>query len=527
MRRLGRSVGTLVACVALSAPAMAQAPEKVLRFVPQYESTVLDPVTSILQVTHQAALLPYDTLLARDAASEIRPQMLESYRLDATKRIYTLVLRPNLRFHDGSPVRAADVVASLRRWAMRDNAGVWLARFGMQLAVVDDRTLTLQTPSPTPMVELALSAPADPPFIMRERDAMNPPEKAAAEIVGSGPFRFVAGEYVPGSRIVYARNADYVPRDEPASAFAGGKRVFVDRVEFRIMPDPATAAAALQKGEVDLWEAPPLDLLPLLRRQPHLVTRSLKTGGLMIGMRPNHLNPPFNDARARQALLAMVNQPDYMELAGGGDPANTRPCYSFLGCGAPGSSQAGMDGFRKQDFEKSRRLLKEAGYDGRPIVLMQPTDLPLMRDAALVAVQALRQGGLNLDVQTMDWATLVQRRAKQDAPAAGGWDLFVTFTPEMQLQSPIQNPFMDSPCGGKGWYGWPCDPKLNALRDAWATEIDRAKSTEIYHDIQQRAAESVPFVPMGEYFTPLVSRDTVTDILDTPLALFWNVRKAD
>jgi peptide/nickel transport system substrate-binding protein len=410
---------------------------------------------------------------------------------------------------------------------MRDNAGVWLSRFGMQLAVVDNRTFSIETPSPTPMVLLALSAPSDPPFIMRERDATNPPEKAVAEIVGSGPFRFVASEYVPGSRIVYARNLDYVPRDEPASGFAGGKKVFVDRVEFRIMPDPATAAAALQKGEVDLWEAPPLDLLPLLRKQPHIVTRSLTTGGLMIGMRPNHLFPPFNDARARQALLAMVNQPDYMELASGGDPSNTRACFSFLGCGLPTSSEAGMDGFRKQNFEKARKLLKDAGYDGRPIVLMQPTDLPLMRDAALLAVQVLRQGGLNLDVQPMDWATLVQRRAKQDPPAAGGWDLFITFTPEMQLRSPIANPFMDSPCGGKGWYGWPCDPKLNSLRDAWATEIDQAKSTTIYHAIQEQAAKSVPFVPLGEYFTPLVSRDAITDLLDTPLAVFWNVKKVD
>lgn len=164
---------------------MAQALEKVQRFVPWYESTVRDPVTRILQVTHRTVLLPCDTLLARDASSEVRLQVLESYRLEASKRIYTLMLRPNLRFHDGSPVRAADVVAALRRWAMRDNAGVWLSRFGMRAAVADDRTLTLETLLPTSVLELALSAPADPPFIMRERDAINPPE-AAAEIVGSG-----------------------------------------------------------------------------------------------------------------------------------------------------------------------------------------------------------------------------------------------------------------------------------------------------------------------------------------------------
>jgi peptide/nickel transport system substrate-binding protein len=200
MKRLAILEVILSACVALSAAAIAQTPQKVLRFVPQYESTVLDPVTSILQVTHQAALLPYDTLMARDAANEVRPQMLENYRLDPSQRIYTMVLRPNLRFHDGSPVRAIDVVASLRRWALRDNAGVWLSHFGMQFAVVDERTFTIETPSATPMVLLALSAPSDPPFIMRQRDAMNPAEKSVTEIVGSVPFRFIASEYVPGSR---------------------------------------------------------------------------------------------------------------------------------------------------------------------------------------------------------------------------------------------------------------------------------------------------------------------------------------
>jgi peptide/nickel transport system substrate-binding protein len=222
----------------------------------------------------------------------------------------------------------------------------------------------------------------------------------------------VPNEYVSGSQIVYVRNPDYVPRQRSASGFAGGKRVFVDRVEFRIIPDPATAAA-LGKGEIDLWEAPPLDLLALLRSQPLTTTRFLKTGGLMLVMRPNHLLPPFNDMHARLTLLAMVNQDDFMAVACGGDAGNMRACHAFLGCSTDARTEAGMDNFLRPDLARARALLRESGYDGRPIVLMQPTNLPLIRDASAVPKQVMEQVGFKVDMQTMTgrpWCSVVPSR---------------------------------------------------------------------------------------------------------------------
>ena len=523
--KLGLAFAGLLLPVAFTGTTLAE--PKVLRFVPQLESTVLDPVTSILQITHQTAFLPYDTLVGRDASGKIQPQMLESFAIDANRRLYTFVLRPSLRFHDGSPVRAADAAASVKRWTGRDNTGIWLARLGMKYTVIDERTFSIETPKPTPLVMEGLGQPFDPPFIMREKEAMNPPEKAVSEIIGSGPFRFIASEYVPGSQYVYERNPDYVPRDEPASAFAGGKRVFVDRVQFRIMPDPATVAAALGKGEVDIWEALPLDLLPLLKKQPGTTTRFLKTGGLMLLIRPNFMQPPFDNPKARQALLAMVNQDEFMAIASGGDPSNMRACHAFMGCSTEAKTEAGMDGFMTQNLDKARQLLKESGYDGRPVVLMDPTNFEPMHSASAVAAQVMRQVGFNVDVQTMDWATLVQRRAKQDPTSAGGWNVFLTIIPDMSMKSPISNPYLDAPCHGGGWYGWPCDEKLNALRDQWATEGDPVKGAAIYQQIQERSVDLVPLVPLGEYFTPIAYRSIITDVVDVPLALFWNVKKAD
>ncbi len=247
----------------------------------------------------------------------------------------------------------------------------------------------------------------------------------------------------------------------------------------------------------------------------------------MLAMRPNHLLPPFNNVKARQALLAMVNQDDFMTVASGGDPNNMRACHAFLGCSTPAHTEAGMDGFMKPDLAKARELLKESGYDGRPVVLMQPTDLPLIHNVVEVAAQELQQAGFNVDVQTMDWATLVQRRGKQDPTDKGGWNLFITFTPDIVLQSPISTPFLDSPCNGGGWFGWPCDARTNELRNQWANAIDPAKSNAVYQQLQERSAETVPYVPLGEYFTPLAYRKTITGLGDAPLTLFWNLRKAD
>ena len=518
LARIVLTIGLLVG----AQPAIAQ--QRVVRLVPETEPTLLDPVASVLAVTQQHAYMIYDTLFALDAAGVPRPQMVGEHSTDASGRMHTMTLRAGLRFHDGTPVRAADAVASIRRWALRDVVGGQLRQMGLRLTVVDDRSFTVETDQPTPLVLEGFAKPASIAlFVMREADAAAEPTRAVTTHIGSGPFRFVAAEHRSGDRLVYERNPDYVPRDEPASYFAGGKRVRCGRVEFRILPDPATAAAALRTGEVDILDAPPLDLLHLLRRQRGIATRALDRGGIMGIMRPNHLHPPFDNVAARQALLAAINQRETTPVVGGDDPANWRECFSFLSCGGPQPTEAGMDDFRRPDPARARRLLAEAGYQGQPVVLMHPSEHPVLGPLTEVAAQNLRQAGFTVDLQTVDWATLVQRRASQAPPSVGGWNLFLTWAFDFDLRSPATNFLLASPCGGGGWFGWPCDREMDPLRDAWARETDPERRRGLLERIQARAAETAP-LSRGQYLKQVAYRDTVQDLLDVPITVFWNLR---
>ncbi|MGD9946204.1 MAG: ABC transporter substrate-binding protein, partial [Burkholderiaceae bacterium] len=404
--------------------------------------------------------------------------------------------------------------------------GKRLAALGLKAAVDDERTFTVTTDKPSSLVLTAFAKPTGSPlFVMRAKDAANEPTQRVTANIGSGPFRFVAGEYVPGSKIVYERNADYVPRAEPASFLAGGKRVHVNRVEFRIITDPSTATAALASGEVDIYEAPPADLLPQLQRSKEVVTKVIDKGGIMTVIRPNTLQPPFDNVLARRALLHAVDQSDYVQLMGGAKGEFARQCHSFLGCGFEGYSEAGMDEFKKPSTEKAKALLKQAGYKGEPIIVMHPMEYPPITDQTSVAVEQLRKAGFNVQPMSMDWAALTARRANRGPAPEGGWNLFLTYTYSFNMASPALNFYLASPCGGGGWFGWPCDKKIEALTDEWMAEVDLSKRSAIERQIHLQARESLPYVPVSQSFSPVAYRKNIVDLMEVPATVFWNVRK--
>lgn len=508
------------------APAPLDAAPKTIRYVPQADPGALDPVLNSSYIAQEHGYMVYDTLYSLDDNLVPQPEMVDSYSISADGLLYTFTLRPGLKFTDGSPVRAADAVASVRRWAARDTNGRKMVELGMTLAVVDDKTFTLRLREKWGAVLDSLAKVAGSAmFVMREQEANTPPTAPVAEIVGSGPFRFVKAEYVPASRLVYEKNPDYVPRGEPASFYAGGKRVAVDRVEWQIIPDAATAVAALANGEVDIYESPPLDLLPVLKANPKVTVAIHNTTGAMAYMRPNYLFPPFDNVKAREALVHMVDQEEYMRAAIGNDPANWRTCWAWLVCGSAMGTEVGAEGYHKPDLAKARALLAESGYTGEKVVVMEPTDQQILHDVTEVAVQRMKEVGFNVDVQSMNWGTLVARRAKQDPTSAGGWNMFFTWTLGLDLASPLTSAALATPCDKKNYFGWPCDAEIERLRDLWGKESDQAKRREIAAQLQRRAAAFIPFVPVGQYFAPIAYRSELKDFLKVPLSVLWNVDK--
>ncbi len=527
MLRHATSLLAAAAAVAAAPAAQAQSqPQSVIRYSASAEPRVLDSMVNWLSVTHQHSYLVYDNLYSLDDKFQPRPQMVETATKSADGLVTTFTLREGLQFHDGAPVTAADAVASIARWSKRDNIGRKLVELGMKLDVLDARRFTVTLSVDTPLLTEGFAKPtATGLFVLREKDAQTDPMTAVKEIVGSGPFRFVPAEYAPGAKLVYARNPTYRPRAEAPSFLAGGKVAKVDRVEWIIMPDSSTAIAALQTGELDIYETPPLDLLPLLQANPNITVAVHGTQGQIGFLRPNFKLPPFDKPQARRALAILMEQPDFMAVTAGADGKYWKTCYSFLACGGANETQTQMDWMARPQIAEAKRLFQEAGYDGRPIVIIAPGDNEIIKGFGTIAAEKLKAAGLNVDIQYMDFATLMSRRNKQDPTSQGGWNIFPMWSYGFEFDNPMGNVALSAACTNAAYPGWTCDDTIEKLKDGWARESDPAKRRAIVGQLQARAAEVVPVVPLGQFFAPVAYRRNITGMMPTPIPVFWNIEK--
>jgi peptide/nickel transport system substrate-binding protein len=522
--RAGAALAVLGSALAFAAPDAA-AQQKVLKVVPHADLKNIDPIWTTAYITRNHAYLVYDTLFALDDKLQVQPQMVDKWTVSPDKLTYTFTLRDGLKWHDGAPVTAEDCVASLQRWGKRDSMGQKLMDFTAKLEAVDAKTLRLVLKEPYGLVLESLGKiSSNVPFMMPKRIAETDPFKQITETIGSGPFKFVKEEWVPGSKVVYVKNADYKPRSEPASGAAGGKIAKVDRVEWLYIPDPNTAMNALINGEVDYYENPPPDLVPLLEKAPKVKVEQLDPLGNQGMLRFNHLHPPFNNVKARQAVLWAMKQEDYMRAAVG-NPKYYKPCYSYYACGTPNATEAGAEPIMKPNLEKAKQLLKESGYDGRKVVILQMTDIPVTNAASLVTANMMRQIGFNVELQAMDWSTVTSRRAIKEPPEKGGWNIFHTWWIGGDILNPITAAGLAAACE-KSWFGWPCDAEMEKMRNAFATETDPAKQKELARQIQVKAFEIVTHGNFGTWYNPVAYRDNVKGMIPSPVQFFWNMEKS-
>jgi len=502
----------------------ASAQQKVLKFIPQADLRILDPITTTAGITRNHGYMVYDTLFATDAKFQIQPQMVDKWELSKNKLTYTFTLRDRLLFHDGQPVRSIDCIASLERWAKRDALGQKLAEATEAWVAVNDKTFRLQLKRPFPLTLEALGKlSSNVPFIMPERIAKTDAFQNITEVIGSWPFKFVKQEWTPGNKVVYVKNSDYVPRREPQSWAAGGKVVKVDRVEWIYIPDSATAAAALNAGEADWWEYVPPDLIPLMRKNKNIRIENKDALGYMGVLRFNFLQRPFNNQQMREALLYVVDQHDYL-LAIAGDEKNGRTCYSFFVCGAPLASEAGAEPLKgKRDFDRAKKLIQESGYKGEKIVIISATDQPQIHSQSLLTVELLRKLGLNVELQVSDWGTLTTRRTSKEPVDRGGWSIFHTVFISADISSPATAPMAAS--GDRAWFGWPTHKKLEELRDVWFSATDEIAAKKASEEVQREAFRFVPYIPTAQYMVPAAYRSNLSGAIVAPVVLLWGVEK--
>ncbi|TCZ57958.1 ABC transporter substrate-binding protein [Roseicella aquatilis] len=512
----------------LAAPALAQpAASRVLKFIPQADLGILDPHITTAYVTRHHAFLVFDTLYGMDAEFRVTPQMAAGHAVEEDGRRWTITLRPGLKFHDGTPVTAKDCVASIRRWSGRHPLGQELNARLEEMSAADDQRIVFRLKRPYPLLAEALGSLVTPCcFIMPERLAKQDTSKPITEMVGSGPFRFKADERVQGSRFVYERFEGYVPREDGTPSWtAGPKRVNLNRVEWIVTPDPSTAAAALQNGEMDWWEQPTTDLLPLIQRNRNIVVENPNPTGLVGWGRFNHLHPPFNNPAIRRALMAAVSQDDYMTAVAGTDRSLWRDHVGFFPPETPFASDAGMEALKgPRDFDKVKRDLAAAGYKGEKVVLLAATDFPILNALAQVGNDMLRRAGMNVDFVATDWGSVVARRASREPPERGGWSMFFTFWTGLDVINPGVNQCIRGN-GKDGWFGWASSERLEGLRQRWFDAPDLAAQKALAREMQAAAFEEAPTLPLGQYFQVTAYRRSLSDV-PKGMPLFWGLKKA-
>lgn len=506
MKRRDFMIAGLCAPIAArTAKAQGATRARVLKFIPEGDPAIIDPIWTTATVTRNHGYLVFDTLYGQTDGFTIEPQMVEGHVVEDDGLTWKLTLREGLRFHDGEPVRARDVVPSIQRFAARDAFGAALMAATNELTAVSDRVLQFRLKKPFPLLPSALGKSGTiMPAIMPERLAMTDPNKQVTDMVGSGPFRFNAAERVSGARTVYDRFDAYVPRSGGTAQFTAGPKVaHYDRIEWHIIPDAQTASSALIGGEVDWWQSPTPDLMDQLRAHKHLATEVLDPGGGIAVMRFNHLYPPFDTPAIRRALLGCIDQVDFMTAVCGDDRTQWKDRVGVFSPGTPLANDAGIEAVSgKRDFDKARADLKAAGYNGEKIVLLGPADYPSTYALALVAADALRKAGMNVDLQTTDWGTVVQRRASRQPPDKGGWNIFFTYLNGTNNLDPASQLGIRGNAD-KAWFGWPNAPKLEALRAQWFDAPNLAEQKRICAELQTQFWQDVPYIPLGAYYAPI------------------------
>ena len=490
------------------------------------ELQVLDPIVTTINATRNFTYLVYDMLVGLDSKGNYRPQMLQEWQASNDRMTWTFHLRDGLQWSDGTPVTAADCVASIRRWAKRDGLGLLMMGAAESLEATDDRTFVLKLHRPYGFVIESLGRPGNQiPAMMPKRLADLPADKAVPETVGSGPFTFDRAQWSPGERAVFLRNPHYKPRDEPADWLAGGKVANIDRVELVSLPDQATRFAALQTGEIDFIENLPSDFIETARADrsitlsdPHGVEQ------IMLILTLNHAQAPFNNKEIRRAAQLAINQEEAMQALGLPPGMYLKSCHSIYMCGSAAASDAGTELFGQTGPEMARALLKRAGYNNEPVVLLHAATSTLLNNTGLDVADQLRRAGFNVDVRTSDYATVAQRRLSREPVANGGWSIIPVVWNGVDLVNPLANTGLAYNCVAS-YPGWVCDPEQTTLLRQLSEAATPEDKTRLADALQARFHDNVNYILGGQFSTPFAWRADLEGVIRFPIPVFWNISR--
>ncbi|RVE84373.1 ABC transporter substrate-binding protein [Sinorhizobium meliloti] len=524
--KVGLAAGTAFSMPSILRAQAGPADARTLRMVMSGDLSVFDPIFTTADITGCHALAIYDTLFSLDSKLRPQPQMVGKWDLSDDKRTYTFELRDGLIWHDGTLVTAADCVASIRRWAQVDSGGKLIMERARDISKKDDKTFTIALKEPLGLLLDLLVQTEYYPAMMREKDAVRPATDQVTENIGSGPFKFNAALAKPGASFTYDRNENYVPRREPADGFAGGKVVKVDRAIWDNIADSQTALAALQAGEIDFLQGLPGDLYPVIESDPNLTLQILNSGGYVQCLRMNCLQKPFDNVKARQAMLHLIDQEAFLRVTAS-DPKFGHVVTSIFGNDGPYSNDENTGWHKKGgDPEMAKQLFREAGYAGEKVVILQPTNIASFSNASQLLADSLRKIGINVELAPSDWGGLIQRRVNKGPVESGGWSIFITDDTNVSLSSPISQIFL-SANGEEGWYGWPKSEEYESLRAQWADTETFEERQALARKMQRAWWDFAGDVYLGQIVAPIARRKTLTGMIEiqSNLVPMWNIQR--
>jgi peptide/nickel transport system substrate-binding protein len=497
-------------------PRVARAAGKSVTAVLESEVVIVDPHVTTAAITRTFGYHIFDTLFSMDAKGAIHPQMVDSFHTSADQLAWDFTLRPGLAFHDGTPVTAADCVASLRRWAPLDSLGRMLLGAMDTMAAKDAGSFSIALKRPFPLMLDVLGKPnAAVPFIMPERIIPAGRGERIKEIVGSGPFVFDAARWRTGDTMVLTRNGHYVPRAEPADFVAGGKKVLIDELVLKTIHDDSTSASALIAGEIDYMQYLPFDWLGKLEGNNELSIMSLSGVDMFQGnFRLNHASGPFADPDVRRVMWQLVDQDEIMQAIGIPDRYRVKTCPSFWMCDTPLQSSAGAEGARFS-VDGARQALARTSYRGEPVIMMQVAG-SISQTAGDVLADHMKNAGFNVQPEMMDWGTVLARRAKRE-----GWSLFPVYSNGIDMDSPLTHFYVANNCSD--YPGWSCDAGMTKLLEDFANAPDMAARRKIGDEIQVAAYKLTPSVMWGQFARPAGYRKRLNNMIVSAFPMFWQV----
>jgi len=503
-----RPVLLALAATVLSAAggaALAQAPRNFATLAMVAEPQTLDPMASTADLVGTIMQHVFEPLYTFDAKWNVVPMLAEAMpKISADGKTYSISLRKGVMLHSGRELNADDVVASLQRWMETSPRGKAVGKELESIKATSPLGVEIVLKGPYAPLVAQLALPSGMAAIMAKEAIATP----LTTFVGTGPYRFK--ERKPDAYVLLTRFDKYSARKEAASGYGGKREALIEELRFVPVPSANTRVEGALAGQYDYADLLPVEALPRLEKASGktlpIMTPSFGFPYLVLNTKEGvAANQPL-----RQAIQTAIGEGE-MLAAGFGDTRFFTAEGNHFPKGSPFYSTAGADQYNQRNAKHAKELAEKAGYKGEPIRVLTSRQYDFHYNMALLMAEQLKRAGFKVDLNVVDWATLVQRR--NDAKL---WDIYITHSGQ------FPEPMLSPPQLGDGAPGWWSSPAKQAALTAFNQQSDPAKRAALWGKVQQVVYEEVPYINVGKFASLSAKSPALEGYVPATWPFFWN-----